>query len=103
MYSEPMTFSIRAYDAIRKLSSRIKFDVVHDNQCLGFGLPLIKRLKLPLVATIHHPMALDRDSDFAQARNQIEKLRRWWFYSLYVPMQSFVGRRADRVITVSEC
>jgi len=103
MYSEPMTFSIRAYDAIRKLGSRIKFDVVHDNQGLGFGLPLIKRLKLPLVATIHHPMALDRDSDFAQARNQIEKLRRWWFYSIYVPMQSFVGRRADRVITVSEC
>jgi glycosyltransferase involved in cell wall biosynthesis len=48
-------------------------------------------------------MALDRDSDFAQARNRIEKLRRWWFYSVYVPMQSFVGRRADRVITVSEC
>ena len=103
MYSEPLTFSIRAYDAIRKLSSEIKFDVVHDNQGLGFGLPLIKRHKLPLVATIHHPMALDRDSDFAQARNQIEKLRRWWFYSMYVPMQSFVGRRADRVITVSEC
>jgi glycosyltransferase involved in cell wall biosynthesis len=103
MYSEPLAFSIRAYDAIRKLNSKIKFDVVHDNQCLGYGLPLIKRLKLPLVATIHHPMALDRDSDFAQARNQIEKWRRWWFYSVYVPMQSFVGRRADRVITVSEC
>ena len=103
MYSEPLAFSIRAYDAIRKLNSEIKFDVVHDNQCLGFGLPLIKRLKLPLVATIHHPMALDRDSDFTQARNRMEKLRRWWFYSVYVPMQSFVGRRADRVITVSEC
>ena len=103
MYSEPLAFSIRAYDAIRKLNSEVKFDVVHDNQCLGFGLPLIKRLKLPLVATIHHPMALDRDSDFTQARNRMEKLRRWWFYSVYVPMQSFVGRRADRVITVSEC
>jgi len=103
MYSEPLAFSIRAYNVIRKLSSQVKFDVVHDNQCLGYGLPLIKRLKLPLVATIHHPMALDRDSDFAQARNQMEKLRRWWFYSAYVPMQSFVGRRADRVITVSEC
>jgi glycosyltransferase involved in cell wall biosynthesis len=48
-------------------------------------------------------MALDRESDFAQARNQMEKLRRWWFYSVYVPMQSYVGRLADRVITVSEC
>lgn len=103
MYSEPLAFSIRAHDAIRKLSSEIKFDVVHDNQGLGYGLTMIKRHKLPLVATIHHPMALDRESDFAQARNRIEKLRRWWFYSLYVPMQSFVGRRADRVITVSEC
>jgi glycosyltransferase involved in cell wall biosynthesis len=103
MYSEPLAFSLRAYDELRKLSSEIKFDVVHDNQCLGYGLTMIKRLKLPLVATIHHPMALDRESDFAQARNQMEKLRRWWFYSVYVPMQSFVGRRADRVITVSEC
>jgi glycosyltransferase involved in cell wall biosynthesis len=103
MYSEPLAFSLRAYDELRKLSSEIKFDVVHDNQCLGYGLTMIKRLKLPLVATIHHPMALDRESDFAQARNQMEKLRRWWFYSIYVPMQSFVGRRADRVITVSEC
>ena len=103
MYSEPLTFSFRAYDALRKLSSRVKFDVIHDNQCLGFGLTRIKSLKLPLVATIHHPMALDRDSDFAQARNQIQKLRRWWFYSIYVPMQSYVGRRADRVITVSKC
>jgi glycosyltransferase involved in cell wall biosynthesis len=48
-------------------------------------------------------MALDRDSDFEQAKNQVEKLRRWWFYSVYVPMQSFMARRADRVITVSEC
>lgn len=103
MYSEPLAFSFRAYDAIKKLSSEIKFDVIHDNQCLGYGLTMIKRHKLPLVATIHHPMALDRESDFAQARNWIEKLRRWWFYSVYVPMQSFVGRRADRVITVSEC
>jgi glycosyltransferase involved in cell wall biosynthesis len=103
MYSEPLAFSIRAYAAIRKLNPHIKFDVVHDNQGLGYGLTLIKRHKLPLVATIHHPIALDRDSDFAQARNQIEKWRRWWFYSVYVPMQSFVGRRADRVITVSEC
>jgi glycosyltransferase involved in cell wall biosynthesis len=103
MYSEPLAFSLRAYDAIRKLNPKIKFDVVHDNQCLGYGLTLIKRHKLPFVATIHHPIALDRDSDFTQARNQIEKWRRWWFYSVYVPMQSFVGRRADRVITVSEC
>ena len=103
MYSEPLAFSLRAYDELRKLSSEIKFDVVHDNQSLGYGLTMIKGLKLPLVATIHHPMALDRESDFTQARNRMEKLRRWWFYSVYVPMQSYVGRRADRVITVSEC
>lgn len=103
MYSEPLAFSFRAYHALQKLNSEIKFDVVHDNQCLGFGLTKIKSLKLPLVATIHHPMALDRESDFAQARNRMEKLRRWWFYSVYVPMQSYVGRRADRVITVSDC
>jgi len=103
MYSEPLAFSLRAYQEVRKLHPEVKFDVIHDNQCLGYGLNLIKRMNIPIVATVHHPIALDRDSDFEQARNQVEKLRRWWFYSVYVPMQSSVGRRADRVITVSEC
>jgi glycosyltransferase involved in cell wall biosynthesis len=103
VYIEPFTFSMRAYHEIKRLAPDITFDVIHDNQCLGYGLTLLKRLKLPLVATIHHPISIDRAADFGQARNRLERLRRRWFYLFYVPMQSSVARRVDRVITVSEC
>jgi len=103
VYAEPLAFSIRAYREIKKLASEVKFDVVHDNQCLGYGLAMIRRLQLPIVATIHHPIGIDREADFKQARSRRERLRRHWFYSFYVSMQSRVARHIDQVITVSEC
>lgn len=103
VYTEPLTFSIRAYQKIKTLRPGVKFDVIHDNQCLGYGLTMMGRLDIPLVATIHHPICIDREADFGQARSRMERLRRRWFYSFYIPMQSFVARRVDQVITVSEC
>ena len=103
VYTEPLAFSLRAYGEIKRLEPQVKFDVIHDNQCLGYGLAMIKRLGLPLVATIHHPISIDREADFGQARSRMERLRRRWFYSFYIPMQSRMARRVDRVITVSEC
>jgi glycosyltransferase involved in cell wall biosynthesis len=103
VYTEPLTFSVRAYQKIKDLHPEIKFDVIHDNQCLGYGLTMMGRLEIPLVATIHHPICIDREADFGQARSRLERLRRRWFYSFYIPMQSFVARRVDQVITVSEC
>ena len=103
VYTEPLAFSMRAYQKIRSLSDEVSFDVIHDNQCLGYGLTKIKKLKLPLVATIHHPICIDREADFGQARSRMERLRRRWFYSSYIPMQSLVARYVDQVITVSEC
>ena len=44
-FPEPYTFSIRAYLKLRELMPQVKFDVIHDNQCLGYGLLLMKRLK----------------------------------------------------------
>jgi glycosyltransferase involved in cell wall biosynthesis len=55
------------------------------------------------VATIHHPIGIDREADFGQARSRLERLRRRWFYSFYIPMQTRVARCVDRVVTVSEC
>ena len=103
VYAEPFTFSLRAYSQVKKLNADIKFDVIHDNQSLGYGLAMLKRMRLPLVATIHHPISIDRAADFRQARTPGEMLRREWFYSFYIPMQSFVGRHFDQVITVSQC
>lgn len=100
-FPEPLTFSLRAYRRIRQLLSSQKFDVIHDNQCLGYGLLLMKHLNVPVVTTIHHPIPIDRDLAVAQARNLWEKVRLQVWYS-FCTMQRRVARRIDRVITVSQ-
>src|SRR3982751_1980131 len=50
---EPLTFSLRA---ARLLGARRgEFDLVHDNQSLGYGLLRLRHI-LPTVATVHHPV-----------------------------------------------
>ena len=64
-FPEPRTFSLRA---ARLLRERLDdFDVVHDNQTLGYGMLDIERAGLPLVTTIHHPITFDRRVDLAAA------------------------------------
>ncbi len=98
-FPEPLTFSLRAWRELRR--RRKDFDVVHDNQCLGYGLLGLQRAGLPVVATIHHPIAIDRRHELAQADRQRRiAIRRWYGF---VRMQGRVARRLDRVVTVSEC
>ena len=67
-FPEPLTFSLRA---ARVLKRRLNdFDVVHDNQTLGYGLLDIARTGLPLVTTIHHPITFDRRVDMSAARGR---------------------------------
>lgn len=101
LFPEPMTFSIRAYRKIKELQPIHNFDVIHDNQGLGHGMLLMKHLlKIPVVATIHHPVTVDRDLDLAAAPNWRWKMRLKRWYS-FIGMQSFVAKRMDRVVTVS--
>jgi glycosyltransferase involved in cell wall biosynthesis len=99
-FPEPFTFSMRAYLRLRRLLARERFDVVHDNQCLGYGLALMKRLGLPVVATIHHPVTVDRDIEIGQAGSWWWRLRMRRWYS-FLAMQHRVARRIDRIVTVS--
>ena len=101
MFPEICTFSIRAYMRLRDLVSRERFDVIHDNQTLGYGMLLAKGLGVPIVATIHHPILIDMKADLAQAKRFLSKLRRTMFYS-FLMMQHLVAKRMDRIITVSE-
>ena len=94
------TFSLRAAAKLLELSRRRRFDVIHDNQGLGPGLLLLKTTGTPLVATVHHPLSIDRRNAVAQARGPIEKARRLVYYPIF--MQEFVARRLDKIITVSE-
>ncbi len=100
-FPELFTFSIRAFNRIRGLEKRgTKFDVVHDNQCLGWGLLGIKGMGLPVVATIHHPITVDRDIEIAQARGWWNKFKMMRWYT-FLNMQKKVARRLDRILVVS--
>ena len=99
-FPEPFTFSLRAYSRLRRIMPQEKFDVIHDNQCLGYGLLLMKRLGVPVVATIHHPVSIDRGLDVAQAEGWWNKFKMMKWYS-FIRMQRWVSRRMDRIITVS--
>jgi len=97
-FPEPLTFSIRALRALARRPG--EFDVVHDNQGLGYGMLGVPRLGLPMVTSIHHPITVDKRLDLAQSSwlQQLNK-RRWYGF---VRMQSRVARRAGPLITVSE-
>jgi glycosyltransferase involved in cell wall biosynthesis len=98
---EPFAFSVRAFRAIAaRLRAGERFDVVHDVQCLGYGLLGLRALGLPVVTTVHHPLSVDRRASFARDRSLREALGTMEFYP--VGMQAFVARRVDRMITSSE-
>ena len=95
-FPEPRTFSLRA---ARILRDRVQdFDVVHDNQCLGSGLLDIAR-RLPLVATVHHPITKDREVDLAAATRRRKPLVRRWYG--FLGMQQRIARQIPDLLTVS--
>ena len=114
-FPEPLTFSLRVRRALAARAG--DFDVVHDNQGLGYGLLGIGRLgygllglgrlgpgrqALPLVASIHHPISVDRRIDLASLGPLDRLSRRRWYG--FVRMQARVARRVARsgpLITVS--
>jgi glycosyltransferase involved in cell wall biosynthesis len=98
-FPEPMTFSLRA---ARTLLPRAgEFDLVHDNQSLGWGLLRLVRAGIPTVATVHHPVAIDRELERAAAHSLRRRLTltRWYAFT---GMQARVACRLDAVTTVSE-
>jgi glycosyltransferase involved in cell wall biosynthesis len=98
-FPEPLAFSLRAWQHLR--GRRHEFDLVHDNQSLGYGLLAIQAAGLPVIATIHHPITVDRRLEMAAARSLYRKvtLHRWYSFTA---MQTRVARRLPRIVTVSE-
>ncbi len=97
-FAEPLTFSLRA---ARHLSKRLgDFDLVHDNQCLGYGILQIQRMGLPVLETIHHPITVDRRLESAHAPTPWKRFTKNRFYG-FTTMQTRVARRLPRVVTVS--
>jgi glycosyltransferase involved in cell wall biosynthesis len=87
--------------AARLLKARAgDFDVVHDNQTLGYGMLSLAKVGLPLIATVHHPVSVDRVVEIANAPNLRQALgkRRWYSFTR---MQGRVARRMSSIVTVS--
>jgi MMP alpha-(1->4)-mannosyltransferase len=100
-FPEPLTFSLRALRTLR--ARRGDFDVVHDNQVLGYGLLGVGRLGLPLVTSIHHPVSVDRRIELETARGLSRLAKRRWY--AFVRMQGRVTHRVSQggpILTVSQ-
>ncbi len=76
------------------------YDVVQDNQSLGYGLLSLQRHGLPLVGTIHHPITRDLTFALSVAPNWRRRLllRRWYSF---LGMQKRVAQQMSRIVTVS--
>lgn len=97
-FPEPLAFSYRAY---RELKNRVnEFDLVHDNQCLGYGILAVDKI-LPTLVTLHHPITVDRRLEVEAAPNFRKRLSVGRWYS-FVKMQGRVAQRMPRIVVVSE-
>jgi glycosyltransferase involved in cell wall biosynthesis len=97
-FAEPRAFSHRAY---RALKPRVRdFDLVHDNQCLGYGIRKIEQM-MPTIVTLHHPITRDRALEMEHTKNwrKRRQIGRWYNF---VKMQGKVAAGMPRIVVVSE-
>ena len=97
-FPEPLAFSVRAWQYLKDRTD--DFDLVHDNQCLGYGMLAIEREGLPVLATIHHPITVDRRLEMDHADTWWKRFSKGRWYA-FTKMQTRVARRMKRVVTVS--
>ena len=101
-FPEPRTYSRRVRKVLRR--RRADFDIVHDNQCLGYGILGLRKDGFPVLETLHHPITVDRRLELDAnpwRRRPIRQitLRRWFGF---LGMQCRVARQMPHIITVSE-
>ncbi len=98
VFPEPLAFSARVH---RHLAPRAgEFDLIHDNQCLGWGIKKLEKV-IPTIVTLHHPITRDRMLEMKAAPNLYKRLSIGRWYS-FVKMQGKVASQMPRVVVVSE-
>ena len=97
-FSEPLAFSKRAWHELRNRKG--DFDLVHDNQCLGWDILRIEH-NIPTIVTLHHPITKDRELEMSHAKTARKRrqLKRWYSF---VEMQGKVASKLPRIVVVSE-
>lgn len=77
-----------------------RFDVIHDNQTLATPFLRINR-RLPVITTLHHPIAIDREYALAAGEKWWQRaLTRRWYH--FVGMQARTARKLPRLLAVSQ-
>jgi glycosyltransferase involved in cell wall biosynthesis len=98
VFPEPLAFSARA---ARELIPRAgEFDLVHDNQCLGYGITKIEKT-IPTIVTLHHPITKDRELEMSHAKTLPRRMSVGRWYS-FVKMQGKVASKMPRIVVVSQ-
>jgi len=97
-YPEPLTFGMRVKKHIKDTEKR--FDIIHDNQSLSYGILSLAR-QMPVTATIHHPMTVDRRLAVQSTRSFLKKVKALRWYS-FINMQKRMAKKLSHIITVSE-
>jgi len=98
-FPEPFTSGIRVWNFMR--ANAANYDIFHDNQGLAYGLLGVRSTGVPTIATIHHPMTVDRDVEIQTENIWWKKLKVLRWYS-FINMQKRVSRKLSHIITVSE-
>ena len=98
VFPEPLAFSARAARELRPRAH--EFDLVHDNQCLGYGILKIEE-KIPTIVTLHHPITKDRELEMRHAKTRLKRWSVGRWYSC-VKMQGKVASKMPRIVVVSQ-
>ena len=97
-FGEPRAFSVRVHQQLKKRVG--DFDLVHDNQCLGYKILDINEM-MPTIVTLHHPITRDRALEMDHQKTWLKKrsIGRWYNF---VKMQGKVASQMPRIVVVSE-
>ena len=98
-FPEPRSFGWRL---LRELTPRLgEFDVVHDNQSLSRSVLKFQQYGVPVVASIHHPITVDRRLSMEYAESLRQKVGLFRFYG-FVRMQCQVASQIEHILSVSK-
>lgn len=98
-FGEPYCFGLRLVTYFKKHKPR--YDIIHDNQSLCYGLLQLQNRGENIIATVHHPITRDREIalDAATTKGHEWLIKRWYNF---LQMQEMVVQKLDHILTVSQ-
>ena len=97
-FAEPRSFAMRVEKILN--ARRSEFDLIHDNQTMGYGIERLKKSGWIVLETLHHPITVDRDIAVSHATSRWARVGAQRWYS-FLTMQIKVLRSLPAVVTVS--